>query len=96
MRIAGSRIEFWNDQPQGTGVGVAAPARWRIQYWDLDTGQWAAAPNPSGYPTGTRGAAGFALRALRRRRRRRLAELLARTWDEGRAAGQAASRAGRG
>ncbi|GAA1647382.1 family 43 glycosylhydrolase [Actinoplanes couchii] len=52
MRISGSQIDFWNDQPQGTGVGVAAPARWRIQYWD---GQWKDVPNPSGYPTGTQG-----------------------------------------
>ncbi|MEH1123135.1 family 43 glycosylhydrolase [Micromonospora sp. CPCC 206061] len=55
MRISGSQIEFWNDQPQGTGVGVAAPARWRIQYWALDSGQWVDVPNPSGYPTGTQG-----------------------------------------
>ena len=55
MRISGSQIDFWNDQPQGSGVGVAAPARWRIQYWNLDTGQWADVPNPSGYPTGTQG-----------------------------------------
>jgi hypothetical protein len=55
MRISGSQIEFWNDQPQGTGVGVAAPARWRIQYWDLGAGQWADVPDPSGYPTGTQG-----------------------------------------
>ncbi|WP_406104282.1 OmpL47-type beta-barrel domain-containing protein [Micromonospora globbae] len=55
MRISGSQIDFWNDQPQGTGVGVAAPARWRIQYWNLATGQWVDVPNPSGYPTGTRG-----------------------------------------
>jgi hypothetical protein len=52
MRISGSRIEFWNDQPQGTGVGVAAPARWKIQYWN---GQWTDVPEPSGYPTGTQG-----------------------------------------
>ncbi|MGN9910297.1 OmpL47-type beta-barrel domain-containing protein [Phytohabitans sp. LJ34] len=55
MRIASSQIEFWNDQPQGTGVGVAAPARWRIQYWNLDSGQWVDVPNPSGYPTATQG-----------------------------------------
>ncbi|MEU8023017.1 family 43 glycosylhydrolase [Micromonospora haikouensis] len=55
MRISGSQIEFWNDQPQGTGAGVAAPARWRIQYWRSGTGQWADVPNPSGYPTGTQG-----------------------------------------
>ncbi|MEU5567618.1 OmpL47-type beta-barrel domain-containing protein [Micromonospora musae] len=55
MRISGSQIEFWNDSPQGSGVGVAAPAGWRIQYWDLDAGQWADVPNPSGFPTATRG-----------------------------------------
>ncbi|MBW6437010.1 family 43 glycosylhydrolase [Actinoplanes hulinensis] len=52
MRITGSQIDFWNDQPQGTGVGVAAPARWKIQYWN---GQWTDVPNPSGHPTGTQG-----------------------------------------
>ncbi|GAA0433712.1 hypothetical protein Acor_07930 [Acrocarpospora corrugata] len=55
MRITGSQIDFWNDQAQGTGVGVAAPARWRIQYWNLATAQWADVPNPSGYPTSTSG-----------------------------------------
>ncbi|MER7282854.1 family 43 glycosylhydrolase [Dactylosporangium sp. NPDC000244] len=55
MRISGSQIDFWNDQPQGSGVGVAAPARWKIQYWNLATGQWADVPNPSGYPTATAG-----------------------------------------
>ncbi|BEL03411.1 hypothetical protein Q0Z83_016020 [Actinoplanes sichuanensis] len=53
MRITMSQIEFWNDQPQGTGVGVAAPAKWKIQYWA--DGQWTDVPNPSGYPTGTQG-----------------------------------------
>ncbi|MFI5912383.1 family 43 glycosylhydrolase [Dactylosporangium sp. NPDC051541] len=55
MRIAGSQIDFWNDQPQGSGVGVAAPAKWKIQYWNLATAQWADVPNPSGYPTSTAG-----------------------------------------
>ncbi|SDL22177.1 family 43 glycosylhydrolase [Nonomuraea jiangxiensis] len=55
VRISGSQIDFWNDQPQGSGVGVAAPARWRIQYWDLGAGQWADVPDPSGYPTSTQG-----------------------------------------
>jgi len=55
MRISGSQIDFWNDQPQGSGAGVAAPARWRLQYWNLGTAQWADVPNPSGYPTGTQG-----------------------------------------
>ena len=55
MRISGSQIDFWNDQPQGSGVGVAAPAKWRIQYWNLAIGQWADVANPSGYPTLTQG-----------------------------------------
>ncbi|MEU4561199.1 family 43 glycosylhydrolase [Actinoplanes sp. NPDC023936] len=55
MRISGSQIEFWNDQPQGTGVGVAAPATWRIQYWDATRSSWTEVPNPSAYGTGTRG-----------------------------------------
>ncbi|WP_371786260.1 family 43 glycosylhydrolase [Streptosporangium subroseum] len=55
MRISGSQIDFWNDNPQGSGVGVAAPARWKIQYWNLATGQWADVPDPSGYPTATQG-----------------------------------------
>ncbi|GIM91914.1 family 43 glycosylhydrolase [Paractinoplanes toevensis] len=55
MRLSGSQIDFWNDQAQGTGVGVAAPAKWKIQYWNLATGQWADVANPSGYPTSTSG-----------------------------------------
>ncbi len=56
VRVAGSQIEFWNDQPQGTGVGVAAPASWRIQYWDAaDGGAWVDVRDPSGYGTGTNG-----------------------------------------
>ncbi|MFC7650165.1 family 43 glycosylhydrolase [Streptosporangium lutulentum] len=55
MRISGSQIDFWNDNPQGSGVGVAAPARWKIQYWNLATGRWADVPGASGYPTATQG-----------------------------------------
>ncbi|WP_083259579.1 family 43 glycosylhydrolase [Cellulosimicrobium cellulans] len=56
MGLSGSQIEFWNDQPQGTGVGVAAPASWRIQYWDAsDGGSWVDVANPSAYGTGTSG-----------------------------------------
>lgn len=55
MRVSGSQIEFWNDQPQGSGVGVAAPDTWRIQYWDADPGAWVDVPGADGYPTGTSG-----------------------------------------
>ncbi|MFC4629698.1 family 43 glycosylhydrolase [Promicromonospora alba] len=53
VRVSGSQIKFWNDQPQGSGVGVAAPTSWRIQYWD--DGAWADVPGADGYPTGTSG-----------------------------------------
>ncbi|MET7399018.1 family 43 glycosylhydrolase [Dactylosporangium sp. NPDC005572] len=55
VRVSGSQIDFWNDQPQGTGVGVAAPANWKLQYWNLSSSQWTDVPNPSGYPTSTSG-----------------------------------------
>jgi hypothetical protein len=55
VRVSGSQIEFWNDQPQGSGVGVAAPASWRIQYWDADDGAWADVSGADRYPTGTSG-----------------------------------------
>jgi hypothetical protein len=55
VRVSGSQIEFWSDQPRGTGVGVAAPDAWRIQYWDADDGAWANAPGADGYPVGTSG-----------------------------------------
>lgn len=53
VRVSGSQIEFWNDRPPGSGVGVAPPRSWRIQYWR--DGGWADVPAPSGYPTGTSG-----------------------------------------
>ena len=53
VRVSGSQIEFWNDQPQGSGVGVAAPDTWRIQYWD--DGAWTDVPGADGYLTGTSG-----------------------------------------
>ncbi len=37
VTLNGSRIWFWADQPAGSGVGVAPPARWRIEYW---AGRW--------------------------------------------------------
>ncbi|MFD2796077.1 family 43 glycosylhydrolase [Promicromonospora vindobonensis] len=55
VRVSGSQIEFWNDQPKGSGVGVAAPDTWRIQYWDADVDAWTAVPGADGHPTGTSG-----------------------------------------
>ncbi|GAA4717681.1 Ig-like domain (group 4) [Promicromonospora umidemergens] len=55
VRVSGSQIEFWNDQPKGSGVGVAAPDAWRLQYWDADADAWTDVPGADGYPTGTSG-----------------------------------------
>ncbi|MGJ7440651.1 family 43 glycosylhydrolase [Aquipuribacter sp. MA13-6] len=54
VRIDASRIDFWSDQPAGSGVGVAPPASWVIEYWDDEDG-WRPAPGASGYPTSTAG-----------------------------------------
>ena len=52
VTINASRIWFWNDQPAGSGVGVAPPAKWHLEYWS-STGKrgWKPVPNPSSYGT---------------------------------------------
>lgn len=34
VTIDGSRIQFFADQPTGSGIGVAPPAAWHLEYWD--------------------------------------------------------------
>lgn len=34
VTIDGSRIQFFADQPAGSGIGVAPPAAWHLEYWD--------------------------------------------------------------
>jgi hypothetical protein len=34
VTLNGSTLWFWADQPAGSGVGVAPPAHWRLEYWD--------------------------------------------------------------
>jgi len=48
VTVNGSRIMFWGDQPAGSGVGVAPPARWRLEYWHKG---WKPVPKASGYGT---------------------------------------------
>ncbi|WP_031236578.1 family 43 glycosylhydrolase [Asticcacaulis sp. AC460] len=31
--LNGARIQFWGDQPAGSGVGVAPPKAWHLEYW---------------------------------------------------------------
>jgi hypothetical protein len=41
VTVNGSRIWFFADQPAGSGVGVAPPANWQIEYWDAGgKGSW--------------------------------------------------------
>lgn len=53
VTLDGSRIMFWADHPAGSGVGVAPPAAWSIQYWD--GAGWRPVGHPSAYPTATDG-----------------------------------------
>ncbi|WP_244624465.1 family 43 glycosylhydrolase [Sphingomonas sp. So64.6b] len=48
VTVNGSRIWFWGDQPAGSGIGVAPPASWGIEYWDKG---WKPVPSASGYGT---------------------------------------------
>jgi hypothetical protein len=49
VTLDGTRIMFWSDHPPGANKGVAAPAAWRLEYWNVD--QWSPVANSSGYPT---------------------------------------------
>lgn len=51
LKFNGSRIRFWNDQPAGSAVGVAAPKAWHLEYWNEKA--WVPVPNASAYGTST-------------------------------------------
>jgi hypothetical protein len=38
--LIGSGVYFWGDHPAGSGVGVAPPKDWRLEYWDDATAAW--------------------------------------------------------
>ncbi|AXB79524.1 glycosyl hydrolase family 43 [Novosphingobium sp. P6W] len=46
VTLNGSRIWFWNDQPAGSGLGVAPPAAWHLEYWQNG---WKPVRGASGY-----------------------------------------------
>lgn len=50
VTIDGSRIRFFADQPAGSGIGVAPPAAWHLEYWD---GGWKPVPAAYGTAPGT-------------------------------------------
>ncbi|WP_298328853.1 family 43 glycosylhydrolase [Asticcacaulis sp.] len=42
LKFNGTRLYFWADQPAGSGIGVAPPRAWHLEYWsDADQG-WKA------------------------------------------------------
>lgn len=47
VTLNGARIDFFNDQPAGSGVGVAVPKAWHLEY--LNAGKWQAIAGT--YPT---------------------------------------------
>jgi hypothetical protein len=49
VTLDGSRILFWSDHPAGASEGVAPPAAWRLEYWNVD--RWSPVVNANGYPT---------------------------------------------
>ncbi len=48
VTVDGARIWFWGDQPAGSGIGVAPPKAWRMEYWD---GGWKPVAAPKGFGT---------------------------------------------
>lgn len=48
VTLNGSRVYFFADQPAGSGVGVAPPAAWHLEYW---SDGWKPVPGASGYGT---------------------------------------------
>jgi hypothetical protein len=54
VTLDGSRIRFWNDQPAGSGVGVAPPASWHLEYWSAQgRGGWKSVSGANGYGVST-------------------------------------------
>ena len=47
--LIGSSVYFWGDQPAGSGIGVAPPKAWALEYWDGD--EWKAVSASSPYTT---------------------------------------------
>lgn len=45
--IHASSLYFWGDRPAGSGIGVAPPAAWRLEYWYDNT--WHPVPQATAY-----------------------------------------------
>ncbi|MDC7677416.1 family 43 glycosylhydrolase [Asticcacaulis machinosus] len=51
LKFNGSRIYFWGDQPAGSGIGVAPPKAWHLEYWSDADKKWT--PIAAQYPAAT-------------------------------------------
>ena len=51
IRLTSSELKFWADSAQGSGVGVAQPDSWELEYWDDAAERWVPVGHPS--PAGT-------------------------------------------
>jgi hypothetical protein len=51
VRLTGTELKFWRDADQGSGVGVAEPDGWVLQYWDEAGATWRDVTGASPYGT---------------------------------------------
>ncbi len=49
VTLTGSRLFLFADQPAGSGIGVAPPAAWHLEYWDRG---WKRVPGATGTAAG--------------------------------------------
>ena len=49
VTLTASSVYFWGDHPAGSGIGVAPPHSWRLEYWD--GAQWQAVSATTPYTT---------------------------------------------
>lgn len=51
VTLNGSRIWFFADQTAGSGIGIAPPASWHLEYWDDAAKRWSRVSGASDYGT---------------------------------------------
>lgn len=54
LKVNGTRLYFWADQPAGSGIGVAPPKAWHLEYWSDAEKGWK--PVSASYPQAVAGA----------------------------------------
>ncbi|ADU14237.1 glycoside hydrolase family 43 [Asticcacaulis excentricus CB 48] len=54
LKVNGTRLYFWADQPAGSGIGVAPPKAWHLEYWSDADKDWKVIT--ASYPQAVTGA----------------------------------------